>query len=138
MSAIELAEALQAKLIADTSEGTFYDAVGGRIYQAEAPENLTSYPYCVWQFLGSDQLRCYGSVMMHVANIQFDLYGTKVAGITALGDIETKLFTLLEGVSLTPTGFDRGKVLFTRRGETTIDEDAIRVMSEATITGTDH
>jgi hypothetical protein len=55
-----------------------------------------------------------------------------------LGDIETKLFTLLEGVSLTPTGFDRGKVLFTRRGETTIDEDAIRVMSEATITGTDH
>ena len=60
-----------------------------------------------------------------------------LVGLVGAGDIEAKLFTLLDGFSLSPTGYDRGRVLFTNRSAVIPDEDSLHVMSEATITAFD-
>lgn len=146
MTAVAISNALYTKLVADQTAGSLYAAVEGRIHLGEAPHvDATTppiIPCLVYNIIGDEQLRSFGGVMTHGVTVQFDLYGKATVGMsnaggTGIGDIESKLFSLLEGAALAPTGFDRGLVTFTNRFVTSVDGDAIRIVDQAEITGTD-
>jgi hypothetical protein len=136
MSALpqDIVNALYTKLTASQVAGTFYAAVSGRIYHGEAPPSA-ALPLLVYNVITDEVLHNYGTTTQ-IATVQFDLYGDKALGAAALADAEGKLYTLLDKVAITPTGFDRGIIKFTARYGASVEEDAWRITDEATITGT--
>jgi hypothetical protein len=127
-------EALYAKL--NGSGASFANDVGGRIYETEAPINAT-YPFCSVLTVATPITRNMDGGNNKRQRVQIDLFATRGSGGESLGDINTKLFALLQGVTLTPvTGHDRGVVTCIEEGIRTMDEDVIRIMSEWQIQGT--
>lgn len=133
-------DALHAKLVADQSAGTFYDDVGGRIYQGQGPNNV-ALPYCEFDSVGVEP-----EVFMdqggtgprtQTADVQIDLYGNTDDGPKALGDVEQKLYDLLEKASISPTGSDRGVVRCSIRMLRVVEEDAYRITDQFTIQATE-
>ncbi len=125
----KIVEGLYTKLTAATGAGTFYNALSGRIYELEAPQNA-SLPLAVvtldttgvdWSFAG-DYHRS--------AIVSVELWGLRTAGAEALGDINQLLFTLLQGVDITVADHDRGHVTCLDEGSRYMDEDAINITSQ--------
>lgn len=138
MSVKAITDAIYTKLTASQGAGTLYAAVGGRIYFTEAPPN-TAMPHLVFSSIASPVAHAYGPVIQEQMLVQFDIWCNKTDGMedSAL-DIESKLFTLMDSVNITPSGYDRGSVFFTNRGTIVADDDAYHVVDECTITATDH
>lgn len=134
MSSQAIVDALRTKLEADQSAGSFYTAVGGRIYNTIAPQN-EQLPLAIVNIIADSDDRNYGSVT-HNMQVQIDLYGKIAEGQAALGAIESLLYGLLFNATITPVGFDRGKCVFNSRMQLSQDEDAYRITDEITITGT--
>lgn len=136
MSVGAFMDALYTKLTADQTAGSLYDALGGRIYNGFAIEEASTPYLCFSAVTGVPERHMGGPVSLDVT-VQFDLFGNIELGSKALHDIEVKLYALLEGVSIAPTGFDRGVCTFTTRGAAIVDDDCWRVMDEIQIRGTD-
>lgn len=133
-TAQDIVNALYTKLTADTSAGSLYDSVGGRMYHGEAPPSA-SLPLLIYNVIDNPVLHNYGNTTQQML-VQFDIYGKKLLGAAALGSIEAKLIALLDKVAIAPTGFDRGIISFQSRYAATVEEDAWRITDEATITAT--
>lgn len=129
-------DAVHDALVADTSSGTLYDDLSGRIYQGIAPQN-TTLPYLEFDCVSDVPERLMSGAITQQVDVQFDLYGNSDDGPRALGQIEAKLYALLEGVSIMPTGFDRGVVTCSLRMVRVREEDAYRITDQFTISGTE-
>ena len=129
--------AIATKLVADTSSGSLYDKVGGRIYDMQAPQD-TALPLLVFEVIGNQPARWMGAKGQELL-VRFTIYGDKGTGMSATtgaGTIEQSLFNLMDEFALTVSGHDRGLLLFTNRGIATVQEDAIAITSEARVTAT--
>lgn len=133
--------AMWQKLTADQTAGSFYAAVGGRIYNVEGLQtsDTPAFPYCVFSMSIGDPLNhAYGGVVTHQPSFQFDLWGKLDDGAAALGTIENLLFQLLDMQTIAPAGFDRGACRFTNRMVQIPDDIAIHLVDELEVIGTDH
>lgn len=127
-------EALKTKLYASQGVGTFYAAVGGRIYQ-DQPKPNELMPFAVFTSQGDEITHYMGGVEAHKVIVSIDLYGKKDLGWEVLGDIEELLYDLLDQTTLTV--YDRGVVLTINRGARTVEDDAFRVTDEFSIEATE-
>lgn len=122
-----MATGLGALLVADQTSGSLYDAVGGRIYEQIAPEN-GALPHLVWNIITDPPDETFNGDDID-AEIQFDLYGEKRLGMTALGVINDKLFTALQGQSATITNYTGCSIQCLDRGERSTEERGHRITS---------
>lgn len=136
MSAQPIIDALEAKLLADVSAGTFVDALGGRLFYGIGGQNQ-DLPCCTWFVVTSDIERHFGSARSYEVLFQFDVYAAIDAGPKAAANINDKLDTLIDNTSITPSGFDRGVVTITGPGTPVKEEDAWRITNEVLVRGTD-
>lgn len=61
----------------------FYDAIGGRLYQEEAPEH-TVYPYAVFKHINDNQIDTFDSEIDDII-IQFSIYSEKSSSVEIHG-----------------------------------------------------
>ena len=106
--------AIYTKLTADQTAGTLYAAVGGRIFENEGQDD-SALPLLVYEVTSSTTSNVMDGKEIVQSVATFTLYGHKRLGTAALGSIEGKLYSLLNGLSMTTTGYDRGVVLATSR-----------------------
>jgi hypothetical protein len=106
--------AIYTKLTADQTAGTLYAAVGGRIFENEGQDD-SALPLLVYEVTSSATSNVMTGDKEIVQAVATLLYGHKRLGSAALGSIEGKLYSLLNGISMTTTGYDRGVVLATSR-----------------------
>ena len=123
-----MTDGLFTLLSTDQTAGSFYEDVGGRIYGIES-EHGDTFPYCVFNVLDDPPVRYGGNVNDIEATVQIDLWGDKGLGYDSLSDINNKLYTVLDGVAVTITGFTGGQAFNLDRGVPLIEEDAIRILS---------
>ena len=127
--------AIYTKLISDTGASSLYTAVGGRIYEGAGKANA-SLPLLVYEVTTSNTQLIYGDDEIVDAVATFTLYGHRKDGLKALGDIEAKLYTLLNSSNMTTTGYDRGNVTATSRDVRLILEDVVSSQSVYMVTAT--
>jgi Protein of unknown function (DUF3168) len=127
-------EGLYTKLTAGPT--ALSTALGARIRHDQGEQNIDLPYLSFFPVDGAPTLGMNGEKTLKM-RVQFDLWGNRSAGWEALGDIEQLLYDLLEGVSITATGFDRGVCRFVNRNSRSVEEDALRIIDEITIEGTD-
>lgn len=120
-------------LTADQTAGSFYDDIGGRIYEAQGPEE-PDFPMMVFTEVSDPPINYLGGTSDIEMQVQLDLYGERLLGAKVLGDIHAKVLTALEGADITIAGYVGGQFEFTQRGRRSIDGDAHRVTMEAIVT----
>src|SRR6056297_2106605 len=103
MTTQAIATGFGAFLISDQSAGSFYDDLGGRIYEAVAAEEADM-PLMVYTIITDPPINYLGGNTDIEAQIQIDLYGEWRLGAKALGDIHSKVITALEGADITIAG----------------------------------
>lgn len=81
--------------------GDFYDDIGGRLYQGEAPEHVT-YPYCVFQHLVNTQIDSFDKKVDDIV-ITFSIYSEKSSAVE-VHDAMTDLKSLFDDCILTISG----------------------------------
>ena len=92
-----LATALYAKI----AGSAFSTSIGGRLYQARAPQGVT-WPYAVY-YLISDVPRDTFTDRLEEVIVQFSIF-SQSSGSTEIEDIVTNLKSLFDNCSLTITG----------------------------------
>lgn len=117
---------LHAKLVASTGAGTFYEAVGGRIYRTVAPPD-TTLPLALITVVDDTPDRYFGGVCDTEMQVNIALIGVRDHSETTLNAIAAKLFTLLDGAALTITGHVGGQAWVENRGIPTHDDSRIQL-----------
>ena len=79
----------------------FYDAIGGRLYQFEAPDDA-EYPYCVYSHVSDFQIDTFSADIDNII-IQFSIYSEKSSKQELL-DTMTYLKSALNDCNLTISG----------------------------------
>ena len=110
MSINALAAGFAAKLTDDQTAGTFYDAVGGRIFEAVIPDQVADLPACRWIVVTSPQQNRLSGAAID-AELQVDIYGTTQAGSASLATAADLLVALLERQPLTIAGYNGAQAL---------------------------
>ena len=136
-----IAEALRARMIVDGALNTNLGGnatTPGRIYHQLGKQN-DARPHLVFDVLSVRVSRYMGTRITYETDAHFDIYVDRELGTAAAlgaGSLEENLFANLDAFALTVTGMDRGVVLFTSRGVRSIEEDTIRISSDARVIGT--
>ena len=73
----------------------FYNAVGGRIYEQEAP-SMETVPLCIFQLISAPFEQTFNGSTLKDYIFQVDIYNRKQDGMAALGALQTKLLVLVE------------------------------------------
>ena len=137
MSAKLIIDAIGTKLAASQVAGTFYHALGGRIYQGMAVDGATK-PHCVYQINQNPVIRYFGGVVAQDMTVQFDIFDDRrERGYAGAIAAEALLYSLLDGFALTITGYDRGLCTWNSRGVPQIEEDCWRITNELRVEATD-
>ena len=115
--------ALYVKLTADQSAGSLYDDLGGRIFEMEGKDD-DPLPLMTYAVQSSPVQGLYNGDIIIKAQVVFTLFGHRRLGAQAIGDIEAKLFTLMNQTTLAPTGYDSNTVVICldRDRRTVLDE----------------
>jgi len=116
--------ALYTKLTADTSAGSLYDLLGGRIYELEGKDDV-DLPLLVYEVTSSPVQGLYNGNIIIKSQLMVTLYGHRRLGSAAIGTIEDKLYDTLSDATLAPTGYDRGVVVVLDRDRRTVFEEII-------------
>ncbi len=138
----DVVEAVYARLTGDSALNTALGgsaSVAGRVYHQVAIQN-DAMPLLIFDVLDVQLLRSFGTTIGYQWDLHFDLYVDRAAGTAAsggAGTIDEHLFDRIDDQALVASGLDRAVMLFTRRGVRTIEEDAIRVSSDARVFGAD-
>ena len=90
----DVGKAFYTQLSSDTSGGSFHTAGGGRIYEQEAP-SMEAVPLAIFQLISAPFDQTFNGSTVKDYLFQVDIYNRKQDGMTALGGIQTKLFTLM-------------------------------------------
>lgn len=129
---------LYTALTTDQTGGSFYDDLGGRIYELEAPVNAAN-PCAVINAVASGIRDAFDGTIIRETSVQIDLYTSFTNGVDTLGATAEKLFDLLHTQDLTVSGSDRGFTVCTNEGTRTVEEpDTIRITTEWDIESTEH
>jgi len=102
--------ALYTKLTADQTADSFYDDVGGRIFEMEGKDD-SALPLIVYDVTSTPVEGLYNGNVIVKSQVVLTLYGHRRLGAAALGAIEDKLFTLINQATLAPTGYDGNAVM---------------------------
>jgi len=130
-----LVKAIYDHLAADTGVGGFCNTstgIGTRLYHVSGPENLNSFPACVYLMSPHPvayEFRTVGA--FEEWSIVFSIWvNAETSSDSAAMAHDDALWTRLHGQSLSATGYDRLQVIRTTPGSCAVDEDGIRVDSE--------
>ena len=102
--------ALYTKLTADQAADSFYDDVGGRIFEMEGKDD-SELPLVVYDITSTPVEGLYNGNVIVKSQVVLTLYGHRRLGGAALGAIEDKLFTLINQATLAPSGYDSNAVM---------------------------
>ena len=102
--------ALYTKLTADQTADSFYDDVGGRIFEMEGKDD-SALPLIVYDVTSTPVEGLYNGNVIVKSQVVLTLYGHRRLGAAALGAIEDKLFTLINQATLAPSGYDSNTVM---------------------------
>jgi len=102
--------ALYTKLTADQTADSFYDDVGGRIFEMEGKDD-SALPLVVYDVTSTPVEGLYNGNVIVTSQVVLTLYGHRRLGAAALGAIEDKLFTLINQATLAPSGYDSNTVM---------------------------
>jgi hypothetical protein len=86
-----------------TPASSFYNAVSGRMYLEEAPQN-TAYPYAVYSLVNNSP-DLYWNSRLEEGTIDFNLYSDSTAGATEITQLYEKLKEQFDDASLTVSGY---------------------------------
>ena len=101
--------ALYVKLTADQTASSLYTAVGGRIYELQGKDD-DLLPLLTYEVTSSPVAGLYNGTVIEKSQLIITIYGHRRLGAQAVGDIEAKLFTLLNQTVLAPVGYDTSTV----------------------------
>ena len=107
----------------------FYNAVGGRIYEQEAP-SMETVPLCIFQLISAPFEQTFNGSTLKDYIFQVDIYNRKQDGMAALGALQTKLFTLLQNGTPTIDNHGRAKIECTNDGIRSVEGEYLRVITE--------
>ena len=102
--------ALYTKLTADQTTDTFYEDVGGQIFEMEGKDD-SALPLIVYDVTSTPVEGLYNGNVIVKSQVVLTLYGHRRLGAAALGAIEDKLFTLINQATLAPSGYDSNAVM---------------------------
>jgi len=133
----DIVNGLRGKLIDDTSQGSFYGMLGGRIYEGQAPQN-TVHPLAVMHMITAIPEPTFDHSDTWNLTFQIDLFGKRSKGSAALVVIADKLRALLDRADLsafvnpgTVSGeFLNVNIMNTDQGAPVIEEDTLRQTSQ--------
>lgn len=129
-------DAIKTRLYLDQTAGSVYDAVSGRIYHLQSPENGTL-PLIVFGVASSSPSPNFDGSTTETLRVEFTVYSQAFeSGAAAALGIDDKLLACLEGQILAPTGYDRLTVRCEQRGAASMVEDAVSVTSVYRCVGT--
>ncbi len=132
----DVIEALQTQLTGSTPS---LAAKGITKFYHQLAKQNDPLPYIIHDLLDVRMARAFDGKISYEWDVHFDIFVDRSIGTAAAtggGSIAQALFDDLDEVEMTVVGLDRGLVLFNRPGGRTIEEDAIRVSSDARIFGT--
>ena len=109
---------LLAAIMTKCSGSALSAAVGGRIFEGEAPEG-TEYPYVIISIVNDSQVDTFKDALEDI-NIQFSLYSIS-KGLTEITGLFANLKTLFDNAVLTITG--NYHILISRQALTTMFDD---------------
>lgn len=118
--------------ITSSASTSFFQGLGGRVYVNEAPSNV-ALPLCVYGIVTANISQTFGTDREAYV-LEFTQYHPHTSGVNvALGSAE-KLHTLLDGIALTATGYDRIVIRAESRGVPAMQDDAIETTSRFRMT----
>jgi hypothetical protein len=91
-------------VVFNTIPNDFYTAIGGRLYNSEALQGETDYPYCIFNTLAETPIAYFGSNKIINVEVQFSIVSENKSD-TEAEIIVTKLSALYEAASLSVTGY---------------------------------
>lgn len=113
--------ALRTRIATSTGTGGFSNLFGNRVWLDAAPGD-TALPLCVYEVAHQDFVKCMDGTETHRLRVTFAFYeggSDLVTGPTA----SDRLRTLLDGISLTATGYDRVLCILRQRGTPAFADD---------------
>jgi hypothetical protein len=107
----------------------FYVAVGGRIYEQEAP-SMEAVPLCIFQLISAPFEQTFNGSTIKDYLFQVDIYNRKQDGMAALGGLQTKLFDLLQNGVPVISNHGTAKIECTNDGIRSVEGEYLRVITE--------
>ena len=130
----DIADGVYAKLIEDTSAGSFFGLLGGRVYGGEMPQSVKAprNPHAVWNLVDVRPLILLANSNSWEGEFQIDLWGDREQGVKALRQINDVLIAMLDRSDIANfvSGFTIVSVLNTSQGAPLVEEDLYRQMSQ--------
>lgn len=112
--------ALRTQLLTSTGAGGFMNLFGSRVYLSlGAPD--AAFPLCVYSASQIRYERGMNGSETHSLSVVFTMY-TYLSDPTTLPTGQTRLRTLLDGVNMTATGYDRVRGILRDTGSPELDE----------------
>ena len=125
-----VANALSAKMRADQSEGSFYDDLGGRIYEGEAQQS-DILPICVWTFTSVVPEQIFANADTLNVLMQADVWNSRIKGAQGCRNIHDKLVDLLDRADdVVADGYATVAVICPDQGSPRVEEDSDRQTSQ--------
>jgi hypothetical protein len=107
----------------------FYNAVGGRIYEQEAPA-MKNTPLAIFQLISAPFEETFNRSTVKDYLFQVDIYNRKQDGMAALGALQTKLFDLMQHGTPLIDNHDRALIECTNDGIRSVEGEYLRVTTE--------
>jgi len=113
--------ALRARIATSTGAGGFSNLFGNRVWLDAAPAD-TALPLCVYEVVPSEFVRCMDGTETQRLRVVFNFYegGSDLVTAPTASD---RLRTLIDGVALTATGYDRVLCILRQRGTPAFADD---------------
>lgn len=118
--------------IAETAATSWFQGLGGRVFVDEAPANV-ALPLCVYGVVQANIEQTFGNDRESYA-IEFTQYHPHASGLNVAAGSAEKLHTLLDGIAVTATGYDRIVIRAESRGVPAMQDDAIETTSRFRLT----
>jgi len=128
-----LLNALYTKILTSTGSGGFANTFSSRVYLNSAPAD-TALPLCVYTGSQLVRVRTMGGTSQHSLSVTFSMYGTN-EGSSTLVTAQLRLKTLLDGVVLTVSGYDRATCILREQGVPQFADDSWSIEDEYELVG---
>lgn len=107
----------------------FYQRVGGRIYEQEAPA-MENTPLAIFSLISAPFEQTFNGSTIKDYLFQVDIYNRKQNGMAALGAIQTKLLSLMQNGTPVIANHGAAKIECTNDGIRSVEGEYLRVITE--------
>lgn len=125
--------ALYSKIFNSTGIGTFAYVFSSRVYLDSAPAN-TALPLCVYTGSQLVRVRTMNGTSQHSLSVTFSMYDTNINSSNVV-TAQLRLNTLLDGVVLTASGYDRATCILREQGVPQFEDDSWSIEDEYELVG---